>query len=98
MSKTVLFQTIQFSTQKTLKFQTIQFSLRTHFSSSWPIDRTLSGAFTLGHSGPGSNGNEGVPRIPQSSGITEASPSDCFVPYAGHSLGNVLPPVEKQSV
>ena len=27
-------------------------------SSIWPKDRTLSGATTLGHSGPGSDGNE----------------------------------------
>ena len=34
----------------------------------------------LGQSGPGSNGNEGVLKIPQSSSITETSP-------LGHSLG-----------
>ena len=36
----------------------------------WPIDRTLSGVTTLDQSRPGSDGNEGVSRIPQS--ITEA--------------------------
>ena len=30
---------------------------------------------------------KGVLRIPQGSSITEASPSDCLVSYAGHSLG-----------
>ena len=30
-------------------------------------------------SGPESNGNEGVSHIPQSSNITEASPSDCLI-------------------
>ena len=42
----------------------------TQFSSIWPIDRTLSGATTPGQSGHGSDGNEGVLRIPQSSCIT----------------------------
>ena len=53
-------------------------------SSIWPIDKTLSGATTLGQSGPGSNGNEGVLHIPQSSSITEASPSDYSVSYPGN--------------
>ena len=43
------------------------------FSSIWPIDRTLSGATTLGQSGPGSDGNKAVLRIPQSSSITGTS-------------------------
>ena len=69
-SQTVLIQTIQFSisiifahTQlniKTVLFQTIQFSISMQFSSIKPIDKTLSGTTTLGLSGPGSNGNEGV--------------------------------------
>ena len=37
---------------------------------------TLSDATTLGQSGPGSDGNEGVLPIPQSCSITGASPSD----------------------
>ena len=36
----------------------------------WLIDRILSYATTLGQSGPGSDGNEGVPHIPQSSSFT----------------------------
>ena len=55
--------------------------------SLWPIDMTLSGATTSGQNESRSDGNEGVLRIPQSSSITEASPSDCFVLYQGHSLG-----------
>ena len=47
---------------------------------------TLSGATTPGQNGPGSDGNEGVLRIPQSSSITGTSPSDCLVSYPGHSL------------
>ena len=47
-------------------------------SSIWPIDSTLSGATTSSQSGPGSNGNEGVHRIPQSFSNTETSSSDCF--------------------
>ena len=56
------------------------------FSSIWPIDRTLSGATTLGQSGPEGNGNEGMLCIPQSSSITGTSPSDNLVLYPGHSL------------
>ena len=37
--------------------------------------------------GAGNNSNEGVLCIPQSSSITETSPSDCFVSYPGQSLG-----------
>ena len=48
-------------------------------SSILPIDRALSGAATLGQSGPGSDANEGVLRIPQNSCITRASPSGCLM-------------------
>ena len=58
---------------KTVLFQANQFNISTLFSSIWPIDRTLSGATTLGQSGPGSDGNEGVLRIPQSSSIAGTS-------------------------
>ena len=57
------------------------------FSSIQPIDKALSGATTPGQSGPGSNGNEGVLHIPQSSSITGTPPSDHLVSYPGHSLG-----------
>ena len=81
----------QFSlTYKNVLFQTILFSIRTQFSSIWPIDRILSDATTPGQSGLGSDGNEGVLRIPQRSSITRASPSDCLVSYLGHSLGGYL--------
>ena len=65
----------------------------TQFSSFWPIDRTLSGPTTPGQSGSGIDDNEEVHSITQSSNITEISPSDCLVSYAGHSLaeGAVLP-------
>ena len=48
---------------------------------------------TLAQSGPGSDSNEGVLRIPQSSSITGTSLSDCLVSYPGHSLGGSI---EKQ--
>ena len=51
----------------------------------WPIDRIPSGATTLGQSGHGSNVNEGVLCIPQSSIITGALLSDCLVSHSGHS-------------
>ena len=55
---------------KTILFQTIQFSISTQFSSILTIDRTLSGVTTAGQSVPGSDGNKGVLRISQSSSIT----------------------------
>ena len=39
----------------------------------------LSSATTPGQSGPGSNGHEGVLRIPQSSSITGTWPSNSLV-------------------
>ncbi len=63
------------------------------------IDRALSGATTPGQSGPGSDVNEGVLRIPQSSSTAGTSPSDCLVSYLGHSLGGgSYPSSEVQSV
>ena len=56
------------------------------FTSIWCIDRTLSGATTPGQSVPGSNGNEGMFCIHQSSSITETSPSK----YTVHSLEKIL--------
>ena len=76
---------------KTVLFQTIQFSISTQFSSIWPIDRTLSGATTSGQSGLGSDAEKAVLCIPQSSSITGTSPSDYLVSYPGHMLwGQVL--------
>ena len=51
---------------KQILFQAIQFCVIT----VQPIGRTLSGATTLDQSGFGSDGNEGVLHIPQSSNIT----------------------------
>ena len=83
---------------KTVLFQIIQFSISTQFSSNQPKDRALSGATTPGQSRPGSDGNEGVHRIRQSPSITVTSPSDCLVSYPGHSLGESYPTAEMQSV
>ena len=79
MSKTFLFQAIQFS-------QTVQFSINMQFDFIWPIDRTLSDATTPGQSGPGSDGNEEVLHIPQSSSITKTSLWDCLVSYPRYLL------------
>ena len=38
---------------------------------------------TVDQSGPGSDGNEGVLCIPQTTCITGASPSDCLISYSG---------------
>ena len=51
-----------------------------------PYIGPLSGATIPVQSGPGSDGNEGVLRIPQSSSIDGAAPSVCLVSYLGHSL------------
>ena len=59
------------------------------------MDRALSCATIPDQSGPGSNGNEEVLHIPQSSSITGTSPSDCLVSYLGHSS---YPSAEVQSV
>ena len=72
----------------------IQFSISTQFSSIWSIDRTLSGATTLSQSEPGSEGNEGVLRIPQSSNIIGTSASDCLVSCPGYSLRESYPSAE----
>ena len=82
---------------ETVLFQTIQFSISTHFSSIWPIDRTLSGATTPGQSGPGGDDSEGVLRISQSCRITGTSLSDCLMSYLGH-VGESYPSAEMQSV
>ena len=58
----------------------------------------LSGVTTLGQSGSGSNGNEGVLRIPQSSSITGTSSSDCLMSYPEHLLwGWGLIPLQRSS-
>ena len=64
------------------------------FSSIWPIDRVLSGATALGQSRPGSDGNEGVLRMPLNSSITETLPSYCLVSYLGYLLGGGLAPLQ----
>ena len=83
---------------KTVLFQAIQFSINTQFTSIWPIGRTLSGATTPGQSEPTSDGNEEVLRIPQSSNITGTSHSACLSSYLGHSLGEFYPSADKQFV
>ena len=104
MSKAFLFQAIQFI--QTVLIQTIQFQCQKQFNfkqfslAIWPIDRTISSARTPSQSGPGSNGNERVLRIPQIFNITGISPSDYLVSYLGHSLGEwgFLPSAEMQLV
>ena len=49
------------------------------------MDKSLSGVPTPGHSEPGSDGNEEVLHISQSSSSTGTSPSDHLVSYPGHS-------------
>ena len=81
----------QFQRQKAVLFQAIQFNISMQFSYICPKDRTLSGATTPGQSGLGTADNEGVLSIPQSSSITETTPSDFLESYTGRSLVSVLP-------
>ena len=76
---------------KAVLFQTIQFSVITQFCSTWSKERTLSRATTPGQSGSGSDSNEWVLRISQSSSITWTLPSNCLV-------GEFYLSAEKQSV
>ena len=48
-------------------------------SSNWPTDWILSDTTTPGDRRAGSDGNEDILRIPQSSSIMGASPSDCLI-------------------
>ena len=58
----------------------------------------LSGDTNPGQKGPGSDSNEGVLSISQSSSITRTSPSDYLVSYPGHSFGRgTYPSAELQS-
>ena len=57
---------------RSLKSKNSQIS-KLRFSTSWPIDRTLLGTTTPDQSKAGSDGNEGMLRIPQSSNITGTS-------------------------
>ena len=57
-------------------------------SSIWPIDSTQSGASLPSKSEHGSDSNEGVLRIPQSS-KSKALSSDCLMSYTVHSLGGL---------
>ena len=59
---------------------------------------TLSGDTTPGQSGPGSNGNERVLRIPPNLSITGTSPLDCLVSYQDTHGGGSYPSAEAQSV
>ena len=61
------------------------------------MDRALSGATIPGQSGPGSDGNEWLLCIPQSSSITGTSPTDGFVSYPGHLLVGGLIHQQKSS-
>ena len=65
------------------KYLLSQFKIRDLFAhivcSIWSIDRTLSGTTSLGQSGPGSNGNEGILRVHQISIL----PSDYLVSSPG---------------
>ena len=86
---------------KTVLFQAVRIGIITQFSSIWSIDRTQLVATTPGQSGPGTDGNQRVLILPQSSTITGTSPSNCLVSYPGHWLllgGGSYPSAEVQLV
>ena len=93
MSKTFLFQVIQFN--QTVLILTIQFSISMQFSSIQPLDRALSGATIPDLSGPGSDVNEGMLCIPQSPIITGTSSSDCLVSCTRKLVGGSLTPLQR---
>ena len=72
---------------QTVLFLTIQFSISYLFTHSlntkqlYLTHRCYKVLPFLGQSEPGSDGNEGILRIPQSSSITGTSPWDCLVSY-----------------
>ena len=66
-------------------------------SSTWPIDRNLSGATTLGQRGPGSDSNEGILYVLHRSSITGAQPSECLMSFRDTRRGSYLS-AEMQSV
>ena len=70
--------------------QMLKYIVQISNSSIRPINRTLSSAITPGQSGLGSDSNEGVLHIPQSSRITGTSPSDCLVSYIRTLVKEVL--------
>ena len=79
-----------------LNNQTIQFSISTQFKCQTALFDP--GATTSGQSELGSDGNEGVLRISQSSSVSGALPSDCLVLCPGYSLGEYYPSAEMQLV
>ena len=65
----------------------------------WSMDWTLLSATSRGQNWPGSDGDEGVPRIPQNSSITAASPLDGLVSYSGHLFGGrYYPPPRRDAI
>ena len=81
-NNSVLFGIIQFSISILLKCQNCSISSNSvlhkeKINSIWPIDKAISDATTPGQSGPGSDGNQGVLRIPQSSSIAGNTTSHC---------------------
>ena len=76
--------------EQTVLFQTIQIESQTVLFDS------LIRPIRCSHSKSGWSVSSGrVFRISQCSGVTEASPSDCLVSYAGYSLRESYPPREK---
>ena len=98
ISMTLVGGVLPFCREAVSVFYWVKFRISTQFSSIWPIDRALSGATTLGQSGPGSDGNKGVLCISHSSSITGTSPSDCLVSNLGYSLGRFYSSAEMQFV
>ena len=88
----------------TVLFQTIRFGISTVFFylHTWKLKTVLFQTIQLislwAKEDQGSMAIKGVLHIPQSSCITEASPSYCLVSYLGHLLGESCSSAETQSV
>ncbi len=93
MSKTFLFQVIQYS--QTVLIQTIQFSISIVFVHIQLNVKTF--LFQTIQSEPGTDYNEGMFCIPQISCIIGISPSDCLVTYPGHLLEGFFSPLQRCS-
>ena len=83
---------------QTILFLIVQFCISHLFAHSLNIKQFYLTHPIRCYSEAGSDSNEGVLRIPQISGITGVSSSDCLASYPGHLLvGGSYPSVEMQS-
>ena len=83
---------------KTVLFQTIQFSISIQFSFIWPIDRTLSSTSTPGQVDQGAMAMNGYSIFPKAPTLLKPRHEIVWVSYPGHSLEESYHSAEMQSV